>query len=483
MTDDAFVNPQIEMQMYQSNAETAADYDRIRLQQSIDSTDGLLCSIQGDTDAIAALEAMATFIRGRDINKTSAILFNIAAEGYGKLDTVMDSRVTFALEGFREEDDKLPAQEIEVAMENLAKNTKEIIVRLQQSINKAMLAMGELVHSFDKNLLNLKKRLSALEVILESIKDKDEVAYNYVKPENSYTNLMYTEDGFTRGIKPVIDDINWLLNSHADMVSKSVGKYKDWLSQNKDDIENSRVIDSLDFHRDDFVLPGSTVFNRTVGSKAPAKGCAFYRTKELPGGKSLYVQVSVQNQHGTQAIDALSDLEYFIDYFEPDSFRITEKRLYSAAALGALAWASLMVASPLPLAMYGVANSHINDHTKTVDVKKVRITADTVFPTLSKKQLMELRHELKLAISSLERWNREVYVHAWKNRDIQDTVDSLTKSIEQSDGTPAGAGHIRRLAVALISLMGKSYTRVHLHSFTVLNAALGYAEKSARQYR
>lgn len=483
MTDDAFVNPQLETQLYQSNTDTGADYDRIRLQQSIDSADGLLYSIQEDTDAIAALEAMAAFVRGKDINKTSAILFNVAAQGYGKLDTVMDSRVTFALEGLREDDDKLPAHEIEVAMENLTKNTKELLMRLQQGINNAMLAMGELVHSFDKNLLNIKRRLSALDAMLESIKDKDEIAYNYVKPENSYANLLYTQDGFTGGISPVISDINWLLNSHADMVSATVGKYKDWLHRNKDDIENPRLINSLDFHRDDFVIPGSTVFNRSVGTRVPAKGCVFYRTKELPGGKCLYVQVSAQDQHGAQAIDALSDVNYFIDYFQPDSFKITEKRLYGAAALGALAWASLMVASPLPLAMYGVVNSRINDHTKTADVKKVRITADTVFPTLSKKQLMELRQELKLAISSLERWNKEVYVHAWKDRDIQDTVSSLSKSIEQSDDTLASAGYVRRLAVALISLMGKSYTRVHLHSFTVLNAALSYAEKSAKQYR
>lgn len=483
MTDGAFINPELELQLHQSNIETGPDYDAVQLQQSIDRADGLLDSIQEDTESIVALEAMAEFIRGKEVNKTTAILFNIATEGFGNLSSLNAPKVAFALEGIQGESDKLSTQEVELAMENLAQNTAELINRLGKGINEAMVAIGDIVHGFDRNLLSLKKRVSAFEAMLESIKDKEEMAYNYVKPENNYTYLMYTQDGFTNGIKPVMEDINWFLNEHADMVSDSVGKYKEWFNRNNDDINNSKVIDSLEFKRDDFLMSGSTVFNRSVGNKSPAKGCAFYRTKELPGGKCFYTQVRTQNQHGADVIEALMDVKYFMDYFEPDSFRTTEKRLYSAAALGVLAWASIMVASPLPLAMYAVASSHISDSTKVADVKKVRMTPETVFPTLSKEDLTHLLTELRKSITALEKWNRTVYVETWKDKSIQEAISNLTKTIEQTGSAGSGVKQIKQLAVALVSLMGKSYTRVHAHSFAVVNAALSYGEKSAKQYR
>ena len=483
MTDDAFINPELELSMHQSNIETGPSYDAVQLQQSIDRADGLLESIKGDTDSIAALEAMAEFIKGRKVDKTSAILFNIATEGYGNLSSLNSPKVAFALEGIKEDDDKLSPEEVQLATENLAQSTAELMNRLGKGINNAMVAIGDIVHGFDRNLLSLKKRMAALEALLESIKNKEEMAYNYVKPENNYTYLMYTQDGFSNGVKPVMEDINWLLSEHADMVSDSVGKYKEWFNRHKGDVNNSRVIDSLEFKRDDFLMSGSTVFNRSVGNKTPAKGCAFYRTKELPGGKCFYTEVRVQNQHGADAIEALMDVKYFIDYFEPDSFKTTEKRLYSAAALGVLAWASIMVASPLPLAMYAVASSHISDITKVADLKKVRMTPETVFPTLGKEDLNHLLSELKKSVANLEKWNRAVYIETWKDASIQEAVNDITKEMDQTGNAGTGVKKIKQLAIALISLMGKSYTRVHAHSFAVVNAALSYGEKSAKQYR
>lgn len=481
--DDAFINPELELQMHQSNIETGPSYDAVQLQQSIDRADGLLDTIKTDTEAIVSLEAMAEFIKGREVNRTSAILFNIATEGYGNLNTLNAPKTAFALEGLKEDDDKLSKEQVDVAMENLAQSTAELVNRLGQGINNAMMAIGDIVHGFDRNLLSLKKRISAFEAQLETIKDKDDIAYNYVKPENNFTYLMYTQDGFTNGIKPVMQDINWLLAEHADMVSDSVGKYKSWFNEHKDDVNNARVIDSLEFKRDDFLMSGSTVFNRSVGNKIPAKGCAFYRTKELPGGVCFYTEVRSQNQHGADAINALMDVKYFIDYFEPDSFKTTQKRLYSAAALGVLAWASVMVASPLPLAMYGLAASHISDSTKVADVKKVRMTPETVFPTLDKDGLAELLSELKKAVSGLEKWNRAVYLDVWKDKSIHEAINSLAEQTKEAGYNSTSVGHIKQFAVALISLMGKSYTKIHSHSFNVLNAALSYGEKSAKQYR
>ena len=483
MTEDAFINPELELQMYQSNLETGPSYDAVQLEKSIDRVGGLLDTIKDDTDAIVSLEAMAEFIKNRSIDKTSAILFNVATESYGNLSSLNAPRVAFALEGMTQEDAKLAPEEIQAAMENLTQNAADLANRLAKSISEAMVAIGDIVHGFDRNLLSLKKRIAKLETLVDTIKDKQDVAYSYVKPEPSYTYLMYTNDGFSNGIKPVVQDINWLLSEHSDMVGDSVGKYKDWLSQHKADIDNPKVLDSLEFNKDDFLLSGSSAFNRSVGNKIPSKGCAFYRTKEIPGGKCFYSEVRIEKQHGSDVVDALMDVNYFIDYFEPDSFRVMEKRVYHAASLTLLTWASIMLANPLPLALHGVAASHIADSTKIADVKKVRISPETLFPTLTHDELQQMLTDLKKAILSLENWNRVVYVQTWKDKTIQEMVDSLVKEYKETGSLPAGAKQIKRLAVALISLMGKSYTKIHAHSFHVLNAALNYAEKSAKQYR
>lgn len=483
MSDDAFINPELELLMHQSNIETGPNYDAVQLQQSIDRTDGLLDEMGVDSDSIVALEAMADFIRNRKVDKTSAILFNIATEGYGNLSSLNAPKVAFSLEGLTEEDDKLPPEEIEMAMENLAQSTAELVNRLGQGINNAMVAIGDIVHGFDKNLLALKKRVAAFEARLELIKDKDDIAYNYVKPENSYVHLMYTDGGFSNGIKPVMQDINWLLTEHADMVGDSVGKYKNWFNQNKNDFTNPKVIDSLEFKRDDFLLSGSTIFNRSIGNKVPAKGCAFYRSKELPGGKSFYTEVRVQNQYGLDAIDAILDVKYYLDYFEPDSFKVTEKYLYNAAALGLLAWVSLMAANPLPMTMFGIAAGNVAEKTKVADTRKARITPDTVFPTLGKEELTDVLSELNSAIVNLEKWNRSVYLDVWKDKSIQEAVGHLVRQTKETAYSQAAVKNLKRFSVALITLMSRSYTKVHAYSFQVLNASLNYAEKSANQYR
>lgn len=483
MTDDAFINPELELQMHQSNIETGPRYDAVQLQQSVDRTDDLLESIKTDTDSIVALEAMRDFIKGRKVDKTSAILFNIATEGYGNLSSLNTPKVAFALEGIKEEDDRLTPQEIDVAMENLAQSAAELLVRVGKGISDAMVAFGDIVHGFDRNLLNLKKRVAALEAKLELLQDKENVAYNYVKPEPSFTYLMYTHSGFSQGLSPVMKDVNWFLSEHATMVGDSVGKHKHWFNENKNDLANSKLLNTLEFRRDDFLLPGSTSFNRSVGNKTPAKDCAFYRSKELPGGQSFYTEVRAANQYGSQAIDAMMDVKYFMDYFEPNSFMVTQKHLYNAASLSLLAWASLMMANPLPLAMFGLSTNKVAESTKISDIKKVRITPDTVFPTLGKEQLKSTLQELKIAITNLEKWNRVVYYDVWKDRSVQEAATIITKQVKEGEYSGVAVKTLKRYSVALISLMSKSYTKVHTYSFHVLNAALSYAEKSANQYR
>jgi hypothetical protein len=481
--DDSFISPELDLQIYQSNIDTGPDYDAVQLQQSVNRAAGLLDSIKTDTEAIVSLEAMRDFITGRDINKTSAILFNIASEGYGNLNSLIAPKMAFSLEGFKEGEDKLPKEQVDVAMENLAQSTAELASRLGSGINNAMMAMGDIVHGFDRGLLNLKKRISAFEAQLESIKDKDDIAYNYVKPENNFTYLMYTQDGFTNGIKPVMDDVNWFLNEHADMVSDTVGKYRQWFNENRQDINNPNLINSLEFKPEDFLLSGSTLFNRSVGNRVPSKGSVFYRSKELPGGRCLYTEVRLHKKYGIEAVDALTDVNYFMDYYEPDSFKVTEKYIYNASALSVLAWASIMLANPLPMAIYGLAVNSIADKTKTNDIKKVRITPETIFPTLSKDGLFSLLQDLKTSIGNLEKWNKAVYSEVWRDKSVQAAVDQIVKQSKDAGYSAVAIRNLKQYSVALISLMSKSYIKVHVHSFSVINAALNYGTKSANQYR
>ena len=481
--DDAFINPELELQMHQSNLETGPSYDAVQLQQSINKADALLDDVKTDTEAVTALEAMGEFIKNRTMTKTSAILFNIAAEGYGNLSSMDNAKIAFGLESMTEEDEKLPPQEINAAMENIAENAMFAMKKLVNSLNDSLIALGDVVHGFDKNLLSLKKRIADYEELIRDIDSKDELVYNYVKPEKQYVHLMYTDDGFERGIRPVIQDVRWLYKEHADMVNDSVGKYKNWFNQNKEDYLNSNLFSSLQFSPDDFVISGSTVFNKSIGNKIPSKASVFYKSKELPGGKSFYTNVRDTSVTGIDAVNALMDVNYYLDYHEPDSFRVTEKRLYTVAGMGLLVWASVMMANPLPMAFAGLLTRAVSDETKTSDIKKVRVTKDVIFAVLTKDELKETLVEMKRTLAQLEKWNAQVYKNLWKDQSLREATQKLTDHINKEGIDNKNIRYLRNYAVALVSLMSKSYTKLHSYGFDVLNASLSYAEKSAKQYR
>jgi hypothetical protein len=482
MVDDAFINPELELQMHQSNLDNEPEFDAMQLRQSISKTDDLLGTLKDDTESLVALESMRDFIKDKRFDKTSAILFNVAVEGYGNLNKLPNTKPAFGLESLDQYTDVLSEQDKLVAMENMAENAKVLMNSLVASLNNTMQALGDIVHGFDRQYMALKKRVALFEVMLEQLEGKDELVYNYVKPEKQYVHLMYTVSGAKDGIKPVMNDINWLLKEHASMVSDSVGKYKRWFYDHRNNVDNTSVFNSLDFRRQDFLLSGSTVFNKTVGNKSAGKDHVFYRTKELPGGKSFYTKVNSTDTSGLDAVNALMDVNYFMDYYAPDSFRITEKRLYSVATLGVLTWASVMVANPLPLVFAGLAMSAVNESTKVSDMQKVRISEDSVFPTLGKEELIELLESSKQALANLDRWNKTVYHEVWKDQSIKQAIDQISQQANESGNTTASR-YMKNYAVALISLMSKSYTKMHAYSFNVLNAALSYGEKSVRLYR
>lgn len=481
--DDAFIHPELDLQMHQSNIDDGADYVAVLLQRSIHNADTSVEDMISDTQSATALEAMADFIKDKKVDKTSAILFNIATEGYGNLSTLKDSRTAFAMESMDKGDDYMSDEDKQVAMENLTYNTLYVMDKLSQSMRNSMLAMGDLVHSFDRNLAQIKRRVSALETLLAEIDNRHELAYNYVKPEKQFIHLMYTKEGFGLGIKPVLEDVQWLFKEHADMVGDSIKQYKQWYIHHKNNMDDVAVFDDLSYRPEDFILSGSTIFNKSVGTKKPGKAAVFYRTKELPGGLSFYTEVHNSSEKRLGAIDALMDVNYFLDYYEPDSFRVTEKRVYTVAALGLLTWASVMVANPLPMAFAGVLVGAVNDTTKTSDIKKIRISEDTVFPVLGKDGLKQTVVKLKELIHGLESWNEIVYEHNWRDKAVKEMLNDLSEHIKKEGYNRGNVRHFRNYSIAMVSLMSKSYTKLHSYGFEVINAALSYAEKSARQYR
>lgn len=481
--DDAFINPELDLQLHQADIGDGAGYEAVLLKTSISNANSSVENMVADTQAVAALEAMAEFIKDRKVDKTSAILFNVATESYGNLNNLKDSRIAFAMESISNSDEYLSDTDKEIALENIAHNTMYVMDKLSTSLQNTILSVGDLVHSFDRNHTALKKRINALELLVADLDHREEMVYNYVKPDKQFVHLMYTHSGSSKGIDPVLDDVSWLFKEHSDMVVQTIKKYKDWYNSNKSDIDNSEVFNSLRYDPKDFILTGSTVFNKSVGTKTPSKGSVFYRTKELPGGVSFYSEIHNSVESKTAAINALMDISYFLDYYEPDSFRVKEKRLYTAAALGLLTWASVMVANPLPLAFSGFVNSSISDSTKTQDVKKVRITEDTTFPTLSRDAIKDTLNKLKAISLELQEWNEEVYTHTWKDKHVKDMLSELSNTIKESGYTNGNVKHFRDYAISMVSIMSKSYTKLHSYGFEVLNAALSYAEKSARQYR
>ena len=108
---------------------------------------------------------------------------------------------------------------------------------------------------------------------------------------------------------------------------------------------------------------------------------------------------------------------------------------------------------------------------------------DTLFPTMTKDELSHLLVELKESLSTLEKWNAIVYKTLWKDQSLKNITDEVSQYLKTEGVQKSNVRYYRNYAVALISLMSKSYTKLHSYGFDVINAALSYAEKSARQYR
>ena len=186
--DDAFISPELDLQLHQSNTDSSGDYEKVLLQRSITNTDAALSGMKTDVESVIALEVMTDFIRDKKVDKTTAVLFNVATEGYGNLSTLTNSKPAFGIESI--EDNKyLSEQEKQVAMENIVNSTVSIMDKLSRGLQNTMLSMGDLVHSFDRNISSIRKRIGQLEQILSDIENKDDLAYNYVKPEEQFIHL------------------------------------------------------------------------------------------------------------------------------------------------------------------------------------------------------------------------------------------------------------------------------------------------------
>lgn len=475
-----FIAPDIELRLYQ-DSQSGTGYESCEIAQSAQRLSSCMDSFDVALDSVVSLERMRDFISSRDVDRTAAILFNIASEGYGNYDQINDPKVAFALEsiseGYCSQKDK------EVAIENIAYNIAGAVVKLSNAFNSSMMVIGDLFHSFDRNVKRLKSRVAQLQTLHSDIAHDSQPVYNYVKPENNFTHLMYTDSGFSKGLSPVLHDVRWLFSQHSEKLLSTIDGYKNWYRSNKDNLDDISAFSDLRYDPQDFIFEGCKLFSSSVGNKTPSKGSVFFRTRELPGGQSQYIELPNLKLRGVDSIDSISKVRYFIDYWQPNSFKMLEKSVYGAAALGAMVWASVMMANPLPLVFSGFVHSTISEKTKTQDLKKVRINESTVFTVLDKDSIGAAIEDIKNAIDAMEDWHQSIVRHTWRDQDIKAILNDFSKVIKEEGFKSGNFNHYRNFIAAIISITSRSYAPLHRYGYDTVNSSIGYVDKCIRQYK
>lgn len=462
----------LEQQRLQAPVEV--DNTLIEDAQELDEVGGLINQdVIEKTDAITALEAIANYIsrvsETKDLDKHAIVLANVAIESLYEKAGIRSDAYAFSMESY----DRSHRDELQGALENIKEKISVVFTFLKEKLVAVAKHIGAVINSFNRNMVALKVKLDRVEQMLMTAQAQ-KASFLAIKAEPWCEYLCYTQTGFDVGLTNVGRDVLSLIQAHSKMSEKATHKYLGWFTQHCDKMRTDEVFNSLKVSKDDFLLPKMTAFNRSVGLSTPKKQNIYFRSEQLPGGRAFYTQVENADKTGLDGVRMFEALDFEINKFDPNSYKIMKAKIILIVALPMTAW--LHCINPvLGLAAAGATGAILNNTKIEGTGSNVKIDKHMVFETLTLDQIKHCLANVRQAITELHHWSDEVLQKPWKDQSIDHAIDEIMKS-EQS------TSNIKSYCNALVNLMTKLGTQVHTYAFKVLNAMLNFAEKSARLY-
>jgi len=370
---------------------------------------------------------------------------------------------------------------------------EDINVAVKEKITLLAKFLGEKMNYFKRNLSNMRANVVRLEKILGTIDRSEQAKSKYLKPQNWFIDLMYSDKGMPIGLTGIGKAIEDLIHSHRKMATTSVNKYTKWLLANyKQAQSDSKAFGTLKISPSEFILQGSSEFNRSIGLKRPLGDNVFYRGKELPGNKAFYTQVRPKDKIGISSIGTIADVGFGIYDYDPQSYRLNRLNLYNISKISTISWvASMVLTFPLigvtvgaSVASLGPALYAIYKSSAIAETgNNVRIDKSMVFETLTIDQIKNVLNEVNKGIKELHNWHNDVFENNWKKPELDSIINNITglDRIEVNNNSSFRA--LKRYCMALLNLMNSTTIGVHAYAFKTYGAMINYADKSLKQYK
>lgn len=419
------------------------------------------------------LESMAQFARrfqkqGGQFSAESAALFSMNTELlYSKAHKVKVPAV------FSMESDRVTVSAR--ALEEMQETSSGLFKYLKEKLVSAVKHIAEIIGFFNRNMVRLKYKMAGIEKKVHEIGQDAKPKFSQVKPESWCKYLCYSDTGFDTGLSKVISDVTGFIDDHMQMANNSVDKQMGWFKANAGEGADESVFDSFQYSPDDYKLPHMSEFHRSIGFSSTHGDNINYRTNELPGGKAFYVEANPTDQTGLEGMRCFQSVRFSFDDYNPSSWNMFQAKLSMIVGMGTAPW--LLLVNPLlgAAALGAAAYSVYDSKYKEAAGGKVNIDDKLMFDVLTPKEMANTLTGIRKGISELQRWNILVLQKPWKNRELDDLVDTI---MDDEYSTSA----LRSYCNALISYMSAVGAHVHAYTFKVFGAALNFIDKSCKQY-
>lgn len=439
----------------------------------VNRRDATFDNIGRQTESVIALESMCAYLKRCNsqglLNKPAVTMATLAMEGYYDKANVDKKNLRLAYES----DVSGEHPELNASLESIAQSVRVIHDSIKNNLIKVSRFVSEIFSSFNRHIASLKKRVQQLSAELDKKHDAQS-KFPAVKAEKWCINLCYTETGFDVGLKNVLTDVNAFVKDHTHVAEGVINKYITWLKNNDTSEAGDVIFEGLSTKRHDFLIPGMSEFNRSVSFTTPAGDNIFYRSKELPGGKALYVQTYPHDMKGLASLDILNTTEYKMDLYNPNSYNTTKMKIAAIAALPVAAWVAA-VNPIIGVALGAAAGSYITSQKQDGTGKEVHIDKDMLFQALTKDEMADVLKRVYQGINELENWSIKVLQGPWKSHKLDKAVDELMRN-------ESVTSNYRSYCNALLKLVSNLSSDIDSYVFSVYTSSLLYVEKSLKQY-
>lgn len=454
--------------------------------------------LQDDIEALVTMEALADKLE-RDGSKGLGengvqylrLSLEMLSEKYQLKEGIFP---TLNMESFNSD----PEQEVQLVVESLRQGIATIGNKIKAGMANALTNIAGIFGSIKARSQLMTKEIAALEKLLA---DKKATNTNgpkqlILQPKGWFRDISFHSAAPKKGLVELHPLLQHALSDTLDISNEQTAKYVQWITKNKDKLQNPGVFSSLKYDPKDFTLKGSTVFNDRIENMEAETGFSLYRSKELPGGMALYSHVKNKAVDGVEVNEALWNTFWMLKPYDPIQFDQYDVKLRAFMAISAVTF-SLTVA-PLAINLYlpaMLAHNAIktgnpfkdatlkrDENNEVVGKSTVKLTPEFIFQTLSFAEIERVIKEAKEGQKSIDAFiaasnqiTKGLYLP-----ELSDTAEAIDK--KKSSNRSGTERALVDLAYSVSTLHHNVLKDIPTYVQRTYRMMIRYADKSAKQY-